>query len=83
MTIADGLKISCTSSSVRSAFRPTLDVADIPDLRIDKDLPELLANPFLQLVLVEIDAVFDQSAGLDVAIENYDIVTRLSQLLTP
>ena len=56
------------------------DVADIPDLRIDKDLPELLANPFLQLVLVEIDAVFNQSAGLDVAIENYDVVTGLGQL---
>ena len=56
-----------------------LDVAVIMDPRIDEDLAELLADPLLQFVLVEVDPVLDEAAGLDVAVEDDHFVPRLRQ----
>ncbi len=54
-------------------------MAQVGDARIAQDLLELAAQTALHLVLVEEDPVLGEAARLDVAVEQYDAMSRLGE----
>ena len=59
--------------------RAQLDVAEVMNARVGQDLAELFTHALFEFVLVEVAAVLDQAAGLDVAVDEDDFVTGLGQ----
>src|SRR5262249_51201397 len=56
-----------------------LDVAEVTYARVGQDLAKLNSHAFLQFVLVEIDAVFDQPARFDVAVDDDDFMAGFGE----
>jgi hypothetical protein len=58
-----------------------LDPAEVMDRGVFEDLGELLAQAIFHLVLIKVDPVLRESAGLDIAIEEENLNASLGELV--
>src|SRR5262245_28353690 len=56
-----------------------LDVSKVMHSRVDQNLTKLDTHAFLELVLIEIDSVFNESAGFYVTIDNDNFMAGLGK----